>query len=207
MHPAASASDAGTIGVFGGAVTSDDEAPIQVVRDALEPYWQSLASSRAVLGDFSRLTTQEGNMSRIFGFAVAATAAAVLAAAASADSVYHTTVVPLMPTGGAPGGGSVVNIHANGPTVYAHELYRLEHAMSGSYQVTIHIYANTTCADSPIAEIPTATLDTNAVGNGEADVKFTPADADGLRGLTVSAIWTVEGPATYATDCSVITLD
>jgi hypothetical protein len=146
-------------------------------------------------------------MSRILVFVLAASAAAVLAAGASADAVYHTTVVPLLPTGGAPGSGSVVNIHTNGPTVYAHELYRLKQAQPGSYQVTLHIYANTTCSDQPVAEIPTATLDTNAVGNGEADVKFTPADADGLRGLTVSAIWTVVGPVGYATECSVITLD
>jgi hypothetical protein len=147
-------------------------------------------------------------MSRLLGLVLATTvAAALLAAGAAADAVYHTTQVPLTPTGGAPGGGSVVNIHTNGPTVYAHELYRLKHAAPGSYQVTIHIYANTSCADSPIAEIPTAVLDTNPVGNGEADVKFTPADADGLRGLTVGAIWTVAGPATYTTACSVITLD
>ena len=146
-------------------------------------------------------------MSRIPGFAVAVTAAAAFAASAAADAVYQTTLIPLQPTAGAPGGGSVVNIHANGPTVYAHELYRLKHAQPGDYQVTLHIYANTTCADSPVAEIPTATLETNLIGNGEADAKFTPADADGLRGLTVSAIWTMVGPATYTTECSIVTLD
>lgn len=146
-------------------------------------------------------------MSRILGFVVAVTAVAALAASAFADAVYHTTVIPLQPTGGAPGGGSVVNIHANGPTVYAHELYRLEQAQPGTYQVTLHIYADTTCAGSPVAVIPTATLETNPVGNGKADTKFTPADADGLRGLTVGAIWTVTGPAAYETECSIVTLD
>jgi hypothetical protein len=146
-------------------------------------------------------------MSRILGFAVAVAAAAVLAASASADAVYQTTVIPLQPSGGAPGGGSVVNIHANGPTVYAHELYRLKHAQPGTYQVTLHIYASPSCAESPVAEIPTATLETNLVGNGKTDAQFTPADAEGLRGLTVGAIWTVTGPATYTTACSIVTLD
>jgi len=42
-----------------------------------------------------------------------------------------------------------------------------------------------------------------------ADIVFTPADADGLRGLTVSAMWTLwNGPAaTYATDCEILSLD
>ena len=101
----------------------------------------------------------------------------------------------------------VMNIHANGPTVYAHEVYLLKHAAPGSYQVTIRIYpASQNCTGS-VLPLPTATLDTNAIGTGKSDVKFTPADADGLRGLTVSAIWTVEGPADYATQCSIITLD
>jgi hypothetical protein len=50
---------------------------------------------------------------------------------------------------------------------------------------------------------------TNGVGNGLADIVFTPEDADGLRGLTVSATWTLWNglTATYGTDCEVITPD
>jgi hypothetical protein len=113
----------------------------------------------------------------------------------------------LQPLGRAPGGGMVVNIHANGPTVYAHELYLLKGAAPGSYQVTIHLYASSDCSGDPLLSLPTATLDTNAVGNGEADAVLTPADADGLRGSTLGAIWTVQGPASYASACSAITLD
>jgi hypothetical protein len=146
-------------------------------------------------------------MPRVFALVGALVAAAVLAASAGADAVYHTAQVPLLPVGGAPGGGMVLNIHADGPTVYAHEIYLLKGATPGSYQVTIHIDpANLDCS-SPAVVLPTAMLQTNSVGNGKADVKFTPADADGLRGLTVSAYWTVDGPASYATECSVITLD
>jgi hypothetical protein len=133
--------------------------------------------------------------------------AGVLAASAAADAVYHATRIPLHGIGDAPGGGTVVNIHANGPVVYAHEVYLLRGGEPGSYQVTIHIYPASQDCTGEALDLPTAILETNAAGNGEADVKFTPADADGLRGLTVSAFWTAEGPASYTTDCSVITLD
>jgi hypothetical protein len=133
--------------------------------------------------------------------------AGVLAASAAADAVYHATRIPLHEIGDAPGGGTVVNIHANGPVVYAHEIYLLRDAEPGSYQVMIHIYPASQDCTGEALDLPTAILETNAAGNGEADVKFTPADADGLRGLTVSAFWTAEGPASYTTDCSVITLD
>ena len=146
-------------------------------------------------------------MYRVIAILVAAAASLVVTTSASADAVYHTAHVPLQAVGNAPGGGMVMNIHANGPTVYAHEVYLLKHAAPGSYQVTIHIYPTSQNCTGSVLALPTATLDTNAIGNGGADVKFTPADADGLRGLTVSAIWTVEGPADYATQCSIITLD
>jgi hypothetical protein len=133
--------------------------------------------------------------------------AGVLAASAAADALYHATRIPLHGIDDAPGGGTVVNIHANGPVVYAHEVYLLHGAEPGSYQVMIHIYPASQDCTGEALNLPTAALETNAAGNGEADVKFTPADADGLRGLTVSAFWTAEGPASYTTDCSIITLD
>lgn len=146
-------------------------------------------------------------MHRVLVVLAAALAAAALAAAAGADAVYHTAQVPLEPVAGAPGGGLVVNIHANGPTVFAHEVYLLQHAAPGSYQVTLHVFPSSTACAGASIDIPTATLDTNAVGNGKADVMFAPADADGLHGLTVGGYWTVVGPAAYRTECSVITLD
>lgn len=133
--------------------------------------------------------------------------AGVLVAGAAADAVYHTTRIPLRGVGDAPGGGTVVNIHADGPVVYAHEVYLLHGAEPGAYQITIHIFPTSLDCTGEALDLATATLDTNGVGNGEADVKFTPSDAGGLRGLTVSAYWTAEGPSSYETDCSVIVLD
>jgi hypothetical protein len=146
-------------------------------------------------------------MHRVIAFTAAALVALALAVGAVADSVYHTTRIPLKPVGSAPGGGTVVNIHANGPKVFANELYLLKHATPGTYQVAIHIFSTSQNCSGSVLDLSTATLKTNGVGNGKAQHKFTPSDAAGLRGRTLSAFWTVDGPAHYATQCSVITLD
>jgi hypothetical protein len=146
------------------------------------------------------------------GVTLAAAICLVWVAAAGADRSYHTGHYALSPVAGAPlKSGFVQNIHADGPIVYAHEIYELKGAApSSSYQVVLSIWtANTTCSGDPTLQLPTATLVTNGAGNGVASHVFTPADADGLRGLTVSAMWTVWNgqPAAYQTDCEVITLD
>ena len=131
---------------------------------------------------------------------------------AGADPAYHTGHIAFSAVEEAPlRSGFVQNIHANGPHVYAHEIYQLSGAEpKTSYDVVLSIWtANTSCSAGPALQIPTAELTTNPAGNGWADVVFTPAAADGLRGLTVSARWTVwDGTkATYATDCEVVSLD
>jgi len=133
--------------------------------------------------------------------------AATFAGTAMADRVYHTEHLQLSGVDGAPGGGMVVNIHANGPNVYAHEIYVLRHAVPGTYQVQLTLFATSSDCTGPSAAIPTAMLSTNAGGNGRADVKFTPGDVGELRGATVSIYWSLTGPATYVTDCTVVTLD
>ena len=140
---------------------------------------------------------------------VAAAGVLVLAfnGTAAADSAYHTERLALSGDSGAPGGGMVVNTHANGPNVYAHEIYTARHAVPGSYQVVLNIYTTSLSCDGNPIQIDTAQISTNAAGNGRADAKFTPADAGELRGNTVSIRWTVSGPATYATQCTVVTLD
>ena len=132
---------------------------------------------------------------------------AIFAGTATADRVYHTERLELSGVGGAPGGGMVVNIHANGPNVYAHEIYVLRHAVPGTYQVRLTLFPTSSDCTGPSAVIPTAMLSTNARGNGRADVKFTPGDVGELRGTTVSIFWRLTGPATYVTDCTVVTLD
>jgi hypothetical protein len=71
---------------------------------------------------------------------------------ASADAVYHTERVELEPVGGATlRSGSVVNIHVNGPELYAKEVYQLNGAAANtSYQVFLLAYVgNPTCSGGP----------------------------------------------------------
>ena len=94
---------------------------------------------------------------------------------AGADAAYHASHLPLHATDSAPlRSGFVENIHANGPTVYAHENYIVNGAdTNASYQVVLSIWAtNTACAGTPTLEIPTAVLTTNGAGNGSAHVVF-----------------------------------
>ena len=146
-------------------------------------------------------------MRHILVIAATAALAAAFVGTAAADRVYHTEHLELSGVGGAPGGGMVVNIHTNGPNVYAHEIYTLRKAVPGTYQVVLNLFPTSLNCTGSSTAIPTATITTNASGNGRADVKFTPADAAALRGMTLSIKWTVAGPAMYATTCTVVTLD
>jgi hypothetical protein len=146
-------------------------------------------------------------MSRILVLTVSLLAGACLTGGALADSAYHTERVALVGVAGAPGGGTVVNVHTNGPVIYAHEIYTLRHAVAGTYQVVLNIFPTSLDCTGLTVALPTAVLSTNAAGNGQADAKFTPADAAELRGMTLSISWTVAGPATYASACAVVTLD
>ena len=130
---------------------------------------------------------------------------------AGADQVYPSQHIPLHPVGTAPlTTGFVENIHANGPNVYAHEVYVVVGASPlTSYDVTIAVYVqDLACSTAPL-QIVTAMLTTNAEGSGRADVFFSPEDTDGLRGASHGAIWSlsVSGAPLYETDCSTIVLD
>ena len=142
-----------------------------------------------------------------------AAAVGVLAPGAAADAVYHTQHMRLAPVGGAPlRSGFVQNIKANGPVVYAHEIYVLNGAAPRTtYTVTNHFFVGDAhCAD-PLKESPfdTATFTTNRSGNGRADLMLAPADIGGLTGVH-SARWTIRNAAdqvVYRTGCSTVTLD
>jgi hypothetical protein len=146
-------------------------------------------------------------MRGILGLVAVTLGAAVLAGAAAADAVYHSERLELAGLAGAPGGGMVVNVHTNGPQVYAHEIYTLRGAVPGTYQVILNVFPTSLDCTGTALAIPTATLDTNARGNGQADVKLTPEDVAGFRGMTFSLSWTVTGPATYVTGCTIVVLD
>src|SRR5687768_15340286 len=84
-----------------------------------------------------------------------------LVEAAAADRVYHTERLELSGIGGAPGGGMVVNVHPNGPNVYAHEIYTLRDAVPGSYQVFLNLFPTSLDCSGATVALPTATIVTN----------------------------------------------
>ena len=76
-----------------------------------------------------------------------------LAGSAAADEVFHTEQLALQGVDGAPGGGMVVDVHANGPNVYTHEIYSLSQAVPGAYQVFANLYpASLDCSGTRLME-------------------------------------------------------
>jgi hypothetical protein len=131
---------------------------------------------------------------------------------ARADDVYHSAHMALLRVGTEPlRSGFVENIHANGPAVFAHEIYVLNGAEPGTtYQVTLKVFVHdTTCTSSP-ALIPTAAFTTNDAGNGQGQAVFQPADVPPeLRNATHGIIWIISDSSgvEFASGCEVVTLD
>ena len=70
----------------------------------------------------------------------------------------------------------------NGPQLYAHEIYALRDGVPGTYQVILNVFPTSLDCTGTALAIPTATPETTARGNGQADAKFTPEDAMGFAG-------------------------
>jgi hypothetical protein len=151
-------------------------------------------------------------MSRLLlAAALVTTAVAVAAPLAAADAVYHSQHIALNPIGGAPlRSGFVENIHADGPQVYAHELYVLNGAEpETTYQVMLLLYPFDPSCASDAVPIPTASFQTNPAGDGIGQFIFRPGDVPtALRRATHGIRWEVtSGSSTYSTVCSSVTLD
>jgi hypothetical protein len=154
----------------------------------------------------------------IFAAAVAsmtlglAAATALPGPVARADQVYHSAHIALDPVGDAPlRSGFVENIHANGPAIFAHEIYVLNGAEPATtYQVTLYIFVrDPACAGSAVL-VPTAAITTNTAGSGRGDAVFRPSDVPApLRHATHGIIWTVSDSSgiQYSSGCEVVTLD
>jgi hypothetical protein len=114
-----------------------------------------------------------------------------------------------MPVASAPlHQGFVVDVHANGPKIFAQERYVLVGAAPNTtYQVEISAYPDTACVQSPRLTIPEATLLTNGAGNGEAGFTFVPALAP--HPGTYNLQWHVltGGTVAYHTACSSVAVD
>ena len=101
----------------------------------------------------------------------------------------------------------VVNAHANGPNVYAHEIYTLRHAVPGTYQVVFEHLRHEPQLRRHADRDPNRAALNKRRRQWPRGCEVHPEDAGALRGSTVSIRWTVSGPATYATQCTVVTLD
>jgi hypothetical protein len=150
-------------------------------------------------------------MGRALTLAISAIAFAFVVPLAAADSVYHTEHLALRPVGDAPlRSGSVTNIKAQGPMVYAHEVYVLNGALPDeTYTVTNNFhYLSPDCSDNDYP-FDTAVMTTGPDGNARAEAKFTPADVAGFQGVS-GVFWTVrdsDGDVVYETECTAVTLD
>ncbi len=145
------------------------------------------------------------------GLTAGVLAALVLAPGVSADKVYHSQHITLEPVGAAPlKKGFVQNIHANGPNVYAHEIYKLSGAVpNASLQVRLLAYVfDPDCSGAP-SDFGSIPLETNGVGNGRADRFIRPSSMPPVYAGTHGVRWEVlsNGTVLYATGCNAVTLD
>jgi hypothetical protein len=144
--------------------------------------------------------------------ASAAALAALAPLSAAADSVYHSEHLELAAVGGAPlRSGFVQNIKAEGPRIYAHEIFVLNGARARTtYTVTRDFFfQDPGCAGGLVFHENVATLRTNASGNARGDVFVEPAEVEGFEGVH-GVTWTVRdagGAIAYLTACTAVTLD
>ena len=143
---------------------------------------------------------------------LAATVAALLPAVAGADRVYHSEHLSLAPVSGAPlRSGFVENIKAEGPRVYAHEIFHVNGARARTtYTVTRNFFfLDPECSGQLVFLSDVATLRTNLSGNARGDVFVRPSEVEGFEGVH-GVRWTVQdasGAIAYQTRCTAVTLD
>jgi hypothetical protein len=150
---------------------------------------------------------------RLLWLTAAAVAFATLAPLpAAADRVYHSEHLDLAAVGGVPlRSGFVQNIKAEGPRIYAHEIFVLNGARSRTtYLVTRDFFfLDPECAGALVFHEDVATLRTNVRGNARGDVFVEPAAVAGFEGVH-GVTWTVRdagGAIAYRTSCTSVTLD
>ena len=146
--------------------------------------------------------------------AAALLCSALLAPPATADRTFPTAKFDLNAVAGAPlRSGHVIDIHAEGPRVYAQERYHLSGALPGTeYKVVLSIFGDTGCdKGSLIVALTTDTFATNRAGNGHGSATFRPEDAAGLAAQQdeYGLVWDVilDGVVAYSTGCQVVALD
>ena len=130
---------------------------------------------------------------------------------AQADQVFHTTQYPLSSVADGSVHGWVIDIHAQGPRIYAQERYLLRDVSPGqTYVMNLYAYADADCSDLVVSVPGTATLTANVSGNAHAGTTFDPAAVEGLPRTTYHLRWQVTdntGAVVYETACVPVALD
>jgi hypothetical protein len=144
---------------------------------------------------------------------VLGTAALVLgwSPTAQADQVFHTTQYPLSSVADDSVHGWVIDVHAEGPKIYAQERYLLRDVDPGqTYVVNLYGYSDPSCSDIVVPVPGMATMTANASGNAHGAATFVPAAVEGLPRTTYYLRWQVTegtGAVVYQTACVAVALD
>jgi hypothetical protein len=130
---------------------------------------------------------------------------------AQADQDFHTTRYPLSSVADGSVHGWVIDIHTQGPRIYAQERYRLQEVDPGrTYVMNLYVYSDPACSDL-VAPVPgTATMTANVSGNAHGAATFVPAAVEGLVRTTYHLRWQVTdsgGAIAYQTECVAVALD
>jgi len=130
---------------------------------------------------------------------------------AQADQTFHTTRYALSSVVDGSAHGAVIDIHTQGPRIYAQERYVLRDVLpGGTYVMNLYVYSDPDCTDL-VAPVPrTATMTANAAGNAHGAMTFVPAAVEGLPRTTYHLRWQVTdsiGAVVYQTACVAVALD
>lgn len=130
---------------------------------------------------------------------------------AQADQTFHTTRYALSSVDDGSLHGSVIDIHTQGPTIYAQERYVLRNVRPGqTYVMNLYAYSDPGCTDLVVPVPGTATMTANVAGNAHGATTFVPAAVEGLPRTTYHLRWQVTdstGAVAYQTACVAVALD
>jgi hypothetical protein len=130
---------------------------------------------------------------------------------AQADQAFHTTQYPLSSVADGSVHGWVIDIHAQGPTIYAQERYLLRDVTPGqTYVMNLYAYSDPACTDLVVPVPGTATMTATAAGIAHGATTFVPAAVEGLPRTTYYLRWQVTdstGAVAYQTPCVPVALD
>ena len=130
---------------------------------------------------------------------------------AEADQDFHTTQYPLTSVADGSVHGWVIDIHTQGPTIYAQERYLLRDVGPGqTYVMNLYAYSDPDCGALVVPVPGTATMTANTSGNAHGAATFVPAAVEGLPRTTYHLRWQVTdaaGAVVYQTACVAVSLD